>query len=37
MKGHVEAHSYTLNCGGTREVGVRSRGPTGVPFGVDIG
>jgi len=36
MNGYVEAHGCTLNCGETREVGGRSREPTGVPFGVPL-
>ena len=33
MKEHVKAHGCTLNCGETREVGVRSMELTKVPFG----
>ena len=36
MKGHVEAHGWTLNCGETREAGVRSREFTKGPFGFPL-
>lgn len=36
MKGHVEAHGCTLNCGETREVGVRSSEFTKAPFGFPL-
>lgn len=34
MKGSVEDHGCTLDCGETRGIGVRSRESTKVPFGV---